>query len=118
MIEYTVRVYGKNEEECAGVYWFLNGKRHRVDGPAVEYANGTKYWLLNDKLHRVDGPASEYANGTKYWYNNGKLHRVDGPAIELANGETSYWINNEQIPQLNNKRVYGKDNIEKLLILI
>ena len=23
-------------------YWFLNGKRHRVDGPAVEFANGDK----------------------------------------------------------------------------
>ena len=23
-------------------------------------------------LHRVDGPAVEYADGTKYWYMNGK----------------------------------------------
>jgi hypothetical protein len=26
----------------------LNGKRHREDGPAVEYVDGTKRWYLND----------------------------------------------------------------------
>jgi hypothetical protein len=42
MIEYTVKVYD-------GGYngWFLNGKLHREDGPATEYASGTKYWYLN-----------------------------------------------------------------------
>jgi len=45
----------------------LNGKMHRTDGPAAEYADGTKHWCLNGKLHRTDGPACEYADGTKYW---------------------------------------------------
>ena len=27
--------------------WYLNGKRHREDGPAVECANGYKEWYLN-----------------------------------------------------------------------
>jgi len=27
--------------------WFLNGERHREDGPAIEYADGDKYWYLN-----------------------------------------------------------------------
>jgi hypothetical protein len=27
--------------------WWLNGKRHRVDGPAIEYADGSKYWYFN-----------------------------------------------------------------------
>ena len=52
--------------------WYLNGKRHREDGPAVEYPNGTKRWFLNGKLHREDGPAIEYLGGTKWWYLNGK----------------------------------------------
>ena len=30
--------------------------------------NGTKEWLLDGKLHRIDGPAIEYANGYKEWY--------------------------------------------------
>ena len=50
--------------------WYLNGKRHRTDGPATEYTNGDKYWHLNDKLHRIDGPAIEYANGDKFWFLN------------------------------------------------
>ena len=51
--------------------WYLNGKLHREDGPACEYANGTKEWCLNGKWHREDGPAIEYANGDKYWFLNG-----------------------------------------------
>ena len=75
-------------------FWRLpNGKLHREDGPAVEYANGAKLWYVNDKRHRIGGPAAEWANGDKWWYVNGKLHRVDGPAIELANGDKEWWVN-------------------------
>ena len=56
-----------------GKHWYLNNKRHREDGPAIEYANGTKRWYQNGKLHRDDGPAAEYADGTKHWYQNGEL---------------------------------------------
>ena len=54
--------------------WFLNGKRHREDGPAIERANGNKLWWLNGKLHRKDGPAVEHANGDKEWWLNGKRY--------------------------------------------
>jgi len=53
-------------------HWYLNGKHHREDGPAIERVNGSKYWYLNGKHHREDGPAIEYANGDKYWFLNGK----------------------------------------------
>jgi hypothetical protein len=66
MIEYTVRVYDKGTRE-----WYLNGKLHREDGPAIEYANGTREWFLNDKLHREDGPAIECVDGSRYWWLNG-----------------------------------------------
>jgi hypothetical protein len=72
--------------------WHLNGKFHRVDGPAWEGANGTKEWHLNGKLHRVDGPAVEWSDGTKEWHLNGKRHRVDGPAVEYANGEREWFV--------------------------
>ena len=29
--------------------WWLNGKLHREDGPAIEWANGSKAWFLNDE---------------------------------------------------------------------
>jgi len=52
--------------------WYLNGKLHREDGPAIEWTDGTKHWLLNGKYHREDGPAVEWANGDKEWFLNGK----------------------------------------------
>jgi len=32
---------------------------------------GTKCWFLDGKLHREDGPAVDYISGYKYWYLNG-----------------------------------------------
>ena len=52
--------------------WFLNGERHREDGPAVEWSDGEKWWYLNGERHREDGPAIELPDGTKYWYLNRK----------------------------------------------
>jgi len=94
MIEYTVRVYDYGDKE-----WFLNGKLHREDGPAIEYANGDKLWLLNGEYHRVDGPAVEYADGHKTWWLNGERHRVDGPAIEYVNGDKSWYLNGEKLTE-------------------
>jgi len=88
MIEYTVRVHDNGAKE-----WYLNGKLHREDGPAIEWADGSKDWYLNGKLHREDGPAIEWADGSKDWYLNGKLHREDGPAIEWANGTKAWYLN-------------------------
>ena len=76
--------------------WWVNGKRHRVDGPAIEFQDGYKAWLLNDKLHREDGPAIEYGNGTKEWWVNGNLHREDGPAIEGADGTKEWFLNGQR----------------------
>ncbi len=67
MIKYEVEVNPNGTKR-----WYLNGKPHREDGPAVEYPTGTKKWYLNGKLHREDGPAIEYAIGDKWWYLNGK----------------------------------------------
>ena len=66
---------------------------HRLDGPAVEYADGSKCWHVDGKPHRLDGPAVECADGSKIWYVDGKLHRDDGPAAEWASG-TKYWFIN------------------------
>jgi len=73
--------------------WYLNGKFHRVDGPAIEYADGTKQWRQNGKFHRVDGPAIEYANGSYEWWLKGKQHRVGGPAFSAPNGAKQWYLN-------------------------
>ena len=75
------------------VTYYLNNKRHREDGPAVEWANGDKEWYKNNKRHREGGPALEFSNGDKYWYKNDKLHREDGPAIEYNSGEKRWYLN-------------------------
>ena len=97
MIEYTVKVYHNGDKS-----WWLNNKRHREDGPAVEWSNGSKEWWMNGKLHREDGPAVEGADGSKAWYLNswrvtqeehkrrtskatceGKVVEIDGVKYEL-----------------------------------
>ena len=96
---YKVRVYNDGGKE-----WYLNGKRHRTDGPAVECSNGYKAWWLNDKCHRTDGPAIESSNGSKEWYLDGKLHRTDGPAIEFSNGYKEWWLDDKELTEEEHRR--------------
>ena len=57
------------------------------------YDNGTKVWLLNNKRHREDGPAIEYYDDSKDWYLNGVEHTEEefnkkmAPAVEMTVAE-------------------------------
>jgi hypothetical protein len=82
--------------------WFLNGKLHREDGPAVEHLNGSKEWWVDGKRHRENGPAIEASNGAKFWYLHGKFHRIDGPAVHHSDGSEAFylfgeWIEDEKV---------------------
>ena len=67
---------------------------------------GNKSWYKNGKYHREDGPACEYANGDKFWYKSGKQHREDGPAVELNNGTYfEYWLDGKQLNFPNDTRL-------------
>jgi len=68
--------------------WWVDGKRHRSDDPAIEYKNGSKEWYKFGKRHRLNGPAIEYKNGSRYWYINGK---------KLNKKEVETWIKNNNI---------------------
>jgi hypothetical protein len=92
--------------------WLVEGKRHRLDGPAVEYASGEKHWYKEDLHHREDGPAIEYTDGTKKWYKEGEYHRLDGPAIEWIDG-TKYWY----IEGVKYSEAEWKKKVEELKIL-
>ena len=48
----TINAYGAK-------IWYLNGRRHREGGPAVEYASGTKVWFLNGKELTEDEHANQ-----------------------------------------------------------
>jgi len=72
-------------------HWYLNGKHHREDGPAVELPDGYKSWYLNGQLHRTDGPAIEFPTGHKSWYLNGKHYTEEEYAlIQFMNGVNVY----------------------------
>ena len=111
--------------------WYLEGERHREDGPAVEYPDGRKYWYLNDKLHREDGPALEWSDGTKSWYLNGNAHREDGPAVtstfsdycewhvhdvEMTEEEFNIWVSKNKLHQKLLTKLEAKDDDKKTKI--
>jgi len=78
MIEYTVEVYSNGDK-----HWNLNGKLHREDGPAVEFANGTKYCYLNDKRLTED-QFNEAMNPTKELTNKGDWTPREVSLVEAA----------------------------------
>ena len=94
-------------------FWYINGKLHREDGPAVEYTNGQTEWYSNGLLHREGGgPANEKLHGYrgKMWYKNGQLHRDFGfPAIEWGNGTNEWYIKGQRV--LNGKKRYEANRI-------
>jgi hypothetical protein len=67
---------GRVVDHYGTVFYYLNDKHHRLDGPAVEYDNGDKLYYVDDQLHRLDGPAVEYSLPNEYttnkWYYKGK----------------------------------------------
>ena len=65
------------------------------NNPVID-SHGTKWWYINGKLHRVDGPAIEYASGSSSWWMDGEMHRLDGPAVEWVNGDREWWIDGKQ----------------------
>jgi hypothetical protein len=60
---------------------------------------GTKRWYLNGNLHRLDGPAIEWADGSKWWLQYGKCYRIDGPAVEDIT-KTEWWLFDKEITKI------------------
>ncbi|WP_276947111.1 hypothetical protein [Ferrimicrobium acidiphilum] len=101
--------------------WRLHGRLHRLDGPAVIYADGSERWYRHGKLHRLDGPAvvdsyddrvvvfavkdnklrrldglvAVSAKGYQAWYKRGRLHRLDGPAVIYDDVE-EWWVDGKR----------------------
>ena len=69
----------------------MNSKSEKPE--CREHSDGSKEWFLNGKRHRADGPAIEYSDGTKHWHLNGVLHRTDGPAVERPDERNiGFWM--------------------------
>jgi len=106
----------KREPECkvgkdGTKYWLLNGKYHREDGPAIEWADGRKFWYLHGKRHREDGPAFEWIDGYREWYLNGKeVHPEQIVDYHLMRGTFCYY--NEQTQTLHFAETKWKKNLK------
>lgn len=105
-------------EENGDVYYKLDGKKHRTDGPAIIHSDGDEYWYFNDELHRTDGPAvTEKKNGIICWFNHGKYHRAnvnsihvcDGPAVIYQDGDMS-WYKNDKRHRTDGPAMYKDGN--------
>ena len=72
-------------------FWYRHGIRHRADGPASHWPNGNEEWWIDGQLHRDDGPAIIWASGYQCWRWRGLKHRDDGPAVIHANGTEEWW---------------------------
>ena len=44
---FLVRIINSDND----IAWWVNGKRHRLDGPAIEWANGGKSWWINGNFY-------------------------------------------------------------------
>ena len=87
------RVNGPAFTNSRGVRaWYLNGRRHRLDGPAVIWPSGREEWCVDDVWHRTGGPAFTNSCGARRWYLNGRQHRLDGPAVIWPNGREEWCV--------------------------
>jgi hypothetical protein len=98
--------------------WWYEGKRHREDGHAYEGADGDKIWYKEDKYHREDGPAIEHATGSKEWYKDGKRHREDGPAIEYADGDKYWYLEDKKYSESDFLKLKNVDSCEGKVVEI
>lgn len=73
------------------ITWTRRGRKHRLDGPAVERLDTSKSWWVRGKLHREGGLAVDRGDGTLEWWCQGGRHREDGPATVFGDGHRAWW---------------------------
>ena len=49
-----VKPDGNYVDDDGDLVWVVNGKWHRTDGPAIEFANGDIRWWLNEDIYEFD----------------------------------------------------------------
>ena len=79
--------------------------------------HGTVYYYNSKgQYHRTDGPAAEWADGSKFWYKNGLWHRLAGPAIEYIIGHKDWCIKNYSYSKSCHNRLYLFSVLEPRII--
>ena len=60
---------------------------------------GNPDWKQIYELHRINGPAIQWADGDQDWYKLGKRHRTNGPAVTRIGRKPQYWVNGKQVTE-------------------
>lgn len=78
--------YTKVKRDKSGTKRYRNDEvlLHRLDGPAIEYKDGTKFWIINGKHHRNIDPAIEWTKENKQWFFKYDLHRIGNSPCSLV----------------------------------
>ena len=75
----------------------------------IEFSNRVEY-RLNGKLHRLDGPAVEKADGGKLWYIMGrKVSKIDVDSFRLKRLTLSFVVNRRIW------KLFGTNNAKKVI---
>lgn len=86
--------------------YYRHGQLHHDSGPAIRSSDGGFEWRMNGRKHRLDGPA--VWNPMKHrqeFYVLGRLHNNTGPAV-IVNADTDeeyseYWLSGKQYSHEN-----------------
>lgn len=105
---------GKNKINIDCTIYYINGKIHRENGPAIEWSDGSKYWYIEGNLHRDKKPAVIQMNGLCEWWENGNFvyKKIIHPTSvqELIDNEN-------QVEQIKEIALYGFDSETKAEII-
>lgn len=64
----------------------------RLDGPAIENTNGYQAYVVDGKFHRLGGPAQIWDENNYNYFEDDKLHRLDGPACVRSNPNANQYF--------------------------
>jgi hypothetical protein len=101
IVDYMIRFGYRVKISESEISWYLNGRLHRIDGPAVVTVTGTKIWYQHGVKHRSFGgidmyfPTVKYSNGNREWWYRGQRHRDGSPAIINADGHKEWYLYGE-----------------------
>jgi len=75
-------------DSIGSMYWRnKDGQMHREGAPAITWRDGSEFWYLYGFLHKLDGPAVMYANQNTQWWINGKQYTQEKYNEQIRNME-------------------------------
>jgi len=93
----TMRLISRQLSKKWSIYYYdASGERHNEHGPSIIHSSGTKIWFIHGKIHREDGPAL-MTNRGEIWFYQGMIHRLNGPAENSREiNQLCYYIHDKQ----------------------